>query len=216
VLDRLQFKGRRRASSLRPPLPSMLTGEDIMVDLARVEKAIVDLIEAIGDNPAREGLTGTPRRIAEMYEEIFNGMDKDPKQELVVGFEEGHREMVLVKDIPFYSMCEHHLLPFHGVAHVGYIPNADGRVVGASKLARVVEIVTHRPQLQERMTTQIAEAIVEALQPDGVAVVVRAEHLCMTMRGIKKPGSNIVTSANRGLFRHSAATRAEFLSLVGG
>lgn len=186
-----------------------------MVDLAKIEQAVVSLIEAVGDDPNREGLTGTPRRIAEMYAEIFNGMGKDPKQELVVGFEEGHREMVVIKDIPFYSMCEHHLLPFYGVAHVGYIPNANGRVVGASKLARVVEIVAHRPQLQERMTKQIAEAIVEAAQPDGVAVVIRAEHLCMTMRGIKKPGSNIVTSANRGLFRSSAATRAEFLSLVG-
>lgn len=186
-----------------------------MVDLAKIEQAVVSLIEAVGDDPNREGLTGTPRRIAEMYAEIFNGMGKDPKQELVVGFEEGHREMVVIKDIPLYSMCEHHLLPFYGVAHVGYIPNASGRVVGASKLARVVEIVAHRPQLQERMTTQIAEAIVEAVQPDGVAVVIRAEHLCMTMRGIKKPGSNIVTSANRGLFRTSAATRAEFLSLVG-
>ena len=186
-----------------------------MVDLAKIEQAVVSLIKAVGDDPNREGLIGTPRRIAEMYAEIFNGMGKDPKQELVVGFEEGHREMVVIKDIPFYSMCEHHLLPFYGVAHVGYIPNANGRVVGASKLARVVEIVAHRPQLQERMTTQIAEAIVEAVQPDGVAVVIRAEHLCMTMRGIKKPGSNIVTSANRGLFRTSAATRAEFLSLVG-
>lgn len=186
-----------------------------MVDLAKIEQAVVTLIQAVGDDPNREGLIGTPRRIAEMYAEIFNGMGKDPKQELVVGFEEGHREMVVIKDIPFYSMCEHHLLPFYGVAHVGYIPNDNGRVVGASKLARVVEIVAHRPQLQERMTTQIAEAIVEAVQPDGVAVVIRAEHLCMTMRGIKKPGSNIVTSANRGLFRKSAATRAEFLSLVG-
>lgn len=186
-----------------------------MVDLAKIEQAVVSLIKAVGDDPNREGLIGTPRRIAEMYAEIFNGMGKDPKEELVVGFEEGHREMVVIKDIPFYSMCEHHLLPFYGVAHVGYIPNANGRVVGASKLARVVEIVAHRPQLQERMTTQIAEAIVEAVQPDGVAVVISAEHLCMTMRGIKKPGSNIVTSANRGLFRTSAATRAEFLSLVG-
>lgn len=192
-----------------------IAGRDTVVDLAKIEQAVVSLIEAIGDDPNREGLTGTPRRIAEMYAEIFNGMGKDPKQELVVGFEEGHREMVVIKDIPFYSMCEHHLLPFYGVAHVGYIPNANGRVVGASKLARVVEIVAHRPQLQERMTKQIAEAIVEAAQPDGVAVVIRAEHLCMTMRGIKKPGSNIVTSANRGLFRSSAATRAEFLSLVG-
>jgi GTP cyclohydrolase I len=192
-----------------------IAGEDTVVDLAKIEQAVVSLIQAVGDDPNREGLIGTPRRIAEMYAEIFNGMGKDPKEELVVGFEEGHREMVVIKDIPFYSMCEHHLLPFYGAAHVGYIPNANGRVVGASKLARVVEIVAHRPQIQERMTTQIAEAIVEAVQPDGVAVVIRAEHLCMTMRGIKKPGSNIVTSANRGLFRTSAATRAEFLSLVG-
>ena len=187
-----------------------------MVDQARIEQAVISIIEAIGDDPQREGLVGTPQRIAEMYAELFSGINKDPEQELTIGFEEGHREMVVVKDIPFYSMCEHHLLPFHGVVHVGYIPNSSGRVVGASKLARVVEIVAQRPQLQERMTTQIAEAIVSALQPDGVAVIIQAEHLCMTMRGIKKPGSNIVTSATRGLFRRKAATRAEFLSLVQG
>ena len=187
-----------------------------MVDQAKIEQAVISIIEAIGDDPQREGLVGTPQRIAEMYAELFSGIGKDPEQELAIGFEEGHREMVVVKDIPFYSMCEHHLLPFYGVVHVGYIPNTSGRVVGVSKLARVVEIVAQRPQLQERMTTQIAEAIVEALQPDGVAVVMQAEHLCMTMRGIKKPGSNIVTSANRGLFRRKAATRAEFLSLVQG
>lgn len=187
-----------------------------MVDQARIEQAVLSIIEAIGEDPKREGLAGTPRRIAEMYAELFDGLDKDPKEELIVGFEEGHREMVIVKDIPFYSMCEHHLLPFYGVVHVGYIPNASGRVVGASKLARVVEIVAKRPQLQERMATQIAEAILEAIQPDGVAVVIQAEHLCMTMRGIKKPGSNIITSATRGLFRRKAATRAEFLSLVQG
>ncbi|MFC2017928.1 GTP cyclohydrolase I FolE [Chloroflexota bacterium] len=187
-----------------------------MVDQEKIKSAVISLMEAIGEDPGREGLEGTPRRIAEMYTEIFSGMDKDPKEELVVGFEEGHREMVVIKDIPFYSMCEHHLLPFHGVAHVGYIPNATGRVVGASKLARVVDIIARRPQLQERMTTQIAEAIAEALQPDGVAVIIQAEHLCMTMRGIKKSGSNIVTSANRGLFRRKGATRAEFMSLVQG
>lgn len=185
-----------------------------MVDQAKIERAVISIIEAIGENPKREGMVGTPQRVAEMYAELFSGIDKDPKQELVTGFGEGHREMVIVKDIPFYSLCEHHLLPFYGSAHVGYIPNVNGRVVGASKLARVVEIVAHRPQLQERMTTQIAEAIVEALQPDGVAVVIEAEHLCMIMRGIKKPGSNIVTSANRGVFRRKAATRAEFLSLI--
>ena len=185
-----------------------------MLDQAKIERAVISIIEAIGENPKREGLAGTPQRVAEMYAELFSGIDKDPKQELATGFGEGHREMVIVKDIPFYSLCEHHLLPFYGSAHVGYIPNVNGRVVGASKLARVVEIVAHRPQIQERMTTQIAEAIVEALQPDGVAVVIEAEHLCMIMRGIKKPGSNIVTSANRGVFRRKAATRAEVLSLI--
>ena len=187
-----------------------------MIDKARIEVAALSIIEAIGEDPKREGLVGTPQRIAEMYAELFSGLGEDPKEELAVGFEEGHREMVVVKDIPFYSMCEHHLLPFYGVVHIGYIPNETGRVVGASKLARVVEIAAKRPQIQERMTTQIAEAILEGIQPDGVAVVIQAEHLCMTMRGIKKPGSNIITSANRGLFRRKAATRAEFLSLVQG
>lgn len=187
-----------------------------MVDITKIEAAVLSIIEAIGDDPRREGVQGTPKRIAEMYTELFSGLDMDAKAELTVGFEVGHREMVILRDIPFYSMCEHHLLPFYGVAHVGYIPNGEGRVVGVSKLARVVEIFAKRPQLQERMTTQIADAIVEALQPDGVAVVIQAEHLCMTMRGIKKPGSNVVTSATRGLFRTRAATRAEFLSLVQG
>src|SRR4030066_1256828 len=138
----------------------------------------------------------------------------DARAELNVGFKVGYREMVILRDIPFYSMCEHHLLPFYGVAHVGYIPNKEGRVVGVSKLARVVEVFAKRLQLQERLTSQIADAIVEALQPDGVAVVVKAEHLCMTMRGIKKPGSNVITSATRGVFRSKQATRAEFLSLL--
>lgn len=185
-----------------------------MVNREKLEKAIAMVIEAIGDDPSREGLVGTPQRVADMYSELFSGLQRDPKEELSVGFEVGHREMVVAKDIPFYSMCEHHFLPFYGVAHVGYVPNAGGRVVGASKLARVVEIVARRPQIQERMTTEIAEALVEALKPDGVAVVIQAEHLCMTMRGIKKPGCNIVTSANRGIFRRKAATRAEFLSLI--
>ena len=185
-----------------------------MIDEAGIKKAVTSIIKAIGEDPRREGVVDTPKRVAEMYAEIFSGLREDPKQELTGGFEEGHREMVVIRDIPFYSMCEHHLLPFYGVVHVGYIPNVSGRVVGASKLARVVEIVARRPQIQERMTSQIAEAISEALQPDGVAVVIQAEHLCMTMRGIKKPGSNIITSATRGLFRSKAATRAEFLSLV--
>ncbi|MFC1919442.1 GTP cyclohydrolase I FolE [Chloroflexota bacterium] len=185
-----------------------------MINQIALKKAVSSIIKAIGDDPSREGLADTPRRVAEMYAELFAGMDKDPNTELTVGFEEGHREMVLLRDIPFYSMCEHHLLPFYGVAHVAYIPNENGRVVGASKVARVVEIFAKRPQLQERMTTQIADTIMHALKPDGVAVVIQAEHLCMTMRGIKKPGSNIITSANRGLFRTKAATRAEFLSLI--
>ena len=187
-----------------------------MVDQAKIKTAALSIIEAIGDDPQREGLQDTPQRIAEMYAELFSGMDTDAKTELSVGFEAGHHEMVILKDIPFYSMCEHHLLPFFGLAHVGYIPNENGRVVGVSKLARVVETFAKRPQLQERMTTQIADAIMEALEPDGVAVVVQAEHLCMTMRGIKKPGSNVVTSATRGNFRSKAATRSEFLSLVQG
>ena len=186
-----------------------------MIDTARIEKAVASIIEAIKEDPRREGLADTPRRIAEMYAEVFMGIDLDPKAELTVSFNEGHDEMVILKDIPFYSMCEHHFLPFYGVAHIGYIPSG-GRVVGASKLARVVEILAKRPQIQERLTTQIADTIIQALQPQGVAVIVRAEHMCMTMRGIKKPGSNVLTSATRGLFRKNAATRAEFLSLVQG
>jgi GTP cyclohydrolase I len=187
-----------------------------MIDQAQIKRAITMIIEAIGEDPEREGLKGTPQRVAEMCQELFSGIGKEPKEELTVEFEEGHREMVIVKDIPFYSMCEHHLLPIFGVVHVGYIPNESGRVVGISKLARVVEVIAKRPQIQERMTTQIADTIVEAIQPEGVAVVIQAEHLCMSLRGVKKPGSNIITSATRGLFRRRAATRNEFLSLVQG
>ena len=187
-----------------------------MIDKEKIIQATVSIIEAIGENPSRESLRNTPERIAEMYVELFSGLNVDPKNELTVGFEEGHHEMIILRDIPFYSMCEHHLLPFYGVAHVGYIPSEDGKVVGVSKLARVVEVCARRPQLQERMTRQIADAIFEALHPDGVAVVVRAEHLCMTMRGIKKPGTNVITSAIRGNFRSRIATRSEFLSLIAG
>jgi GTP cyclohydrolase I len=183
-----------------------------VINQVRIEDAVISIIEAIGEDPKREGLVETPRRIAQMYAEIFQGLDLDPKQELMVGFEEGHQEMVVLKDIPFYSMCEHHLLPFYGLVHIGYIPS--GRVVGVSKLARVVEILARRPQIQERFTTQIADTIVEVLSPQGVGVVVHGEHLCMIMRGVEKPGSNIVTSAMRGLFRRSVATRSEFLSLI--
>ncbi len=187
-----------------------------MFDKAKIEAAVTSIIKAIGENPEREGLVDTPKRVAEMYAELFMGLGKNPKEELTAGFEEGHREMIIVRDIPFYSMCEHHLLPFYGVAHIGYIPNADGRVVGVSKLARVVEILAKRLQLQERMTTEIADAIVDGLKPEGVAVVIQAEHLCMVMRGIEKPGSNVITSAIRGLFRRKAASRAEFFSLIQG
>lgn len=183
-----------------------------MIDKDSIREAIASIIAAIGDDPQREGLADTPRRIADMYAEIFSGTQVDPKNELRVGFEEGHHEMVIFKDISFYSMCEHHFLPFFGMVHIGYIPS--GWLVGASKMGRVVEIIAKRPQLQERFTSMIADTIVDVLEPQGVAVVVQAEHLCMTMRGIKKPGSSIVTSATRGLFRKSAPTRSEFLSLI--
>jgi GTP cyclohydrolase I len=187
-----------------------------MIDQDKIKLAMASIIEAIGEDPRREGIKHTPRRVAEMYAELFSGLDADPKAELAVDFKEGYEEMVILRDIPFYSMCEHHLLPFYGVAHVGYIPSAGGRVVGVSKLARVVEILARRPQLQERMTQQIADAIFEALRPDGVAVVIQAEHLCMIMRGVKKPGTTVITSAVKGSFRSKVATRSEFLSLIRG
>jgi len=185
-----------------------------MVNQEKIKLAMTSMIEAIGENPLREGIKDTPRRVAEMYAELFSGLDADPKAELGVDFGEGYEEMVILRDIPFYSMCEHHLLPFYGIAHVGYIPSPGGRVVGVSKLARVVEICARRPQLQERMTQQIADAIFEALQPIGVAVVIQAEHLCMVMRGIKKPGATVITSSVRGNFRSKVATRSEFMSLI--
>ncbi len=185
-----------------------------MFDEIAIKKAVASIIKAIGEDPQREGLVDTPKRVAEMYSELFMGVTVNPQEELSVGFEEGHREMVILRDIPFYSMCEHHLLPFFGVAHIGYIPNNGGRVVGASKLARVVEIMARRLQIQERMTSQIADALAEGIKPDGVGVVVQAEHLCMIMRGIKKPGSTVMTSALRGSFRSNTKTRAEFLSLL--
>jgi GTP cyclohydrolase I len=185
-------------------------------DEAEIRTAVTSIIKAIGEDYKREGLVDTPRRVSEMYAELFAGIGIDPKEELAVGYELGHREMVIVRDVPFYSMCEHHLLPFYGTVHIGYIPDVSGRVVGISKLARVVDIIARRPQIQERMTTQIADAIFDGLKPDGVAVVVQAEHLCMIMRGIKKPGSNVITSAIRGAFRRKAASRAEFFSLIQG
>lgn len=187
-----------------------------MFDKEAIKTSVESIIKAIGEDPKRDGLLNTPRRVADMYQELFAGLNQDPVEELKVGYEIGHREMVILKDIPFYSMCEHHFLPFYGVVHVGYIPNKDGRVVGISKLARVVEIIAKRPQIQERMATEIADAIVEGLNPEGVAVVIKAEHLCMVMRGIKKPGANVLTSALRGIFSRKAASRAEFMSLIQG
>ena len=184
------------------------------VDLERIQRAMRELILAVGEDPEREGLLGTPERVSRMYGELFEGLRTDPKELLSVGFEVGHDEMVILKDIPFYSICEHHFMPFHGVAAIGYIP--DGRVVGLSKLARLVDAYARRPQIQEQLTGQIADTLMEALHPDGVAVVIEAEHLCMTARGVKKPGSRMVTSATRGTFRKNDVTRAEFLSLVRG
>jgi GTP cyclohydrolase I len=185
-----------------------------MVESEKIEAAVKTIIEAIGEDLSREGLIETPRRIAEMYAELFGGLSQDPREVLQVTFEaEKHHEMVILRDIPFYSLCEHHFLPFHGVAHIGYIP--EGAIVGISKLARAVEILARRPQLQERLTTQIADAIMNVLEPQGVGVVIEAQHLCVTMRGIKKPGAIVVTSANRGIFRSRMATRQEFLTLIG-
>jgi len=183
-----------------------------MVDKPLIEEAVRMMLQAIGEDIKREGLKQTPRRVAEMYAEIFDGV-KDPKEYLLTQFaEDKHGEMVLVKDIPFYSMCEHHMMPFIGKAHVAYIPKG-GVITGLSKIARVVEGYSHRLQLQERLTTQIADAMVAALKPQGVLVVIEAEHLCMSMRGVKKPGSLTVTSAVRGIF-HTSATRNEAMSLI--
>jgi len=184
-----------------------------MVDQDRISEAMAGIIRAIGEDPKREGLLDTPSRVASMYAEIFAGLREDPVEVVRTGFEEGYDEMVVARDIAFFSMCEHHFLPFFGVVHVGYVPQ--GRIVGISKLARVTDVLARRPQLQERLTMQIADAVDEGLRPMGVGVLIEAQHLCMMMRGIKKPGSRIVTSVNRGVLRTSAATRAEFLGLVG-
>jgi GTP cyclohydrolase I len=182
------------------------------VDEDRVRNAVAEILEAIAEDPLREGVVDTPERVARMYAEIFAGMRMDPREVLATGFEEGYDEMVVARDIRFFSMCEHHLVPFFGVAHIGYVPR--GRVVGISKLARLTDILARRPQVQERLTTQIAETIVDVLQPLGVAVVVRARHLCMEMRGVRKPGSEIVTSVTRGVFRDNQPTRMEFFQVI--
>ena len=184
------------------------------MDHARAEAAVRELLYAIGEDPDREGLRETPARVARAYEEIFQGLYTDPDQVLDRTFDEQHQELILVKDIPLFSTCEHHLVPFHGMAHVGYIPNTEGRVTGLSKIARVVDLYARRPQVQERLTAQIADAIVRKLDPQGVIVVIDAEHLCMGMRGIRKPGSTTTTSAVRGMFQTSPTSRAEALSLI--
>ena len=184
-------------------------------DHARVEAAVRELLVAIGEDPSREGLRETPARFARAYEEMFRGLHQDPAEVLTTTFEAGHDEMVLVKDIEVASTCEHHLVPFYGFAHIGYIPGAEGRITGLSKLARLVDVFAKRPQVQERLTTQVADSLCRLLQPAGVIVVVEAEHLCMTMRGVRKPGAKTLTSAVRGQLRNPA-TRAEAMSLILG
>jgi GTP cyclohydrolase I len=184
------------------------------LDKRRIEKAVREILSAIGEDPDREGLKDTPQRVAKMYEEVFSGLTVHPKDLVTIFETEGHEEMVILRDIPFYSMCEHHLLPFYGKAHIAYIPTKE-RLSGLSKLARVVEAVSKRPQLQERITTQVADTLMQVLKPFGVLVIVEAEHLCMTMRGVKKPGSKMTTSAVRGVFQDREATRMEALHLIG-
>ena len=185
------------------------------VDVERIARAVREILEAVGEDPDRDGLLRTPARVAEMYAEVLSGLHEDPAAHLKVTFEANHDEMVMVKDIPIYSLCEHHLVPFHGHAHVAYIPGKDGRITGLSKLARLCDGFARRPQVQERLTTQVADALVDALDPRGVLVVMEAEHLCMGMRGVKKPGSITVTSAVRGIFKENPSTRAEAMGLIG-
>lgn len=185
------------------------------VDLARAEAAVRELLLAIGEDPDREGLLETPARVARSYAELVAGLDQDPAEVLNATFDVGHDELVLVKDIEMWSMCEHHLVPFFGVAHIGYIPAAEGNVTGLSKLARLVDVFARRPQVQERLTTQIADAMIDVLRPRGVIVVIEAEHLCMTMRGVRKGGARTITSAVRGQLRE-VATRNEAMNLIRG
>lgn len=183
------------------------------MDKKKIEKAIRDILEAIGEDPGRKDLLDTPQRVAEMYEEIFSGMKQDPQKELEVILDQKHEEIILLKNIPLYSCCEHHLLPFLGRANIAYIPKG-GRVTGLSKLARVVDILSKRPQVQERLTTQIADIIMSKLKPQGCMVVIEAEHMCLSMRGVKKPGTLTVTSAVRGIFKENEKTRSETLALI--
>ena len=183
-------------------------------DRAKIEQGVRLILEGIGDDPERPGIQDTPRRVASMYEEVFGGIGKDPKDVVTVIRGAGHDEMIMVRDIPLFASCEHHLIPFVGKAHVAYVPNRDGRITGLSKIARLVDLLSRRPQVQERLTTEIAETLEQALEPRGVFVLIEAEHLCMTMRGVKKPGSITATSAVRGVFRSDARTRGEALELV--
>jgi GTP cyclohydrolase IA len=189
---------------------------DTPMDLERIERAVREILTAIGEDPDRDGLLDTPARVARMYAEVCEGLHEDPADHLTVTFEAGHDEMVMVRDIPIHSLCEHHLVPFSGKAHVAYIPGVDGRITGLSKIARLVQGYSRRPQVQERLTVQVADAMERTLDPRGVMVVVEAEHLCMSMRGVQKSGSTTVTSAVRGLFRRSIATREEAMRFVTG
>ncbi|MCS4536111.1 GTP cyclohydrolase I FolE [Corynebacterium sp. HS2168-gen11] len=194
-----------------------MSTESPRIDRQAAEKAVYDLLVALGENPEREGLKETPARVVRAYEEIFAGLyTADPAEVLAKTFSEDHRELVLVKDIPIYSTCEHHLVPFYGKAHIGYIPGESGKVTGLSKLARLVDMFAKRPQVQERLTSQVADALVERLEAHSVIVVIECEHLCMSMRGVRKPGSKTTTSAVRGGFKRDAASRAEALSLIRG
>ncbi|HEY6533097.1 MAG TPA: GTP cyclohydrolase I FolE [Acidimicrobiales bacterium] len=204
------FEGRpERALAPREERPALPP-----VDLPRIAAAVREILSAIGEDPERDGLLDTPMRVARMYEEVFSGLREDPDTHLQVMFEANHDEMVMVRDIPLVSMCEHHLVPFMGKAHVAYIPGEDGRVTGLSKLARLVDAYAKRPQVQERLTAQIADEIERTLQPRGVLVVIEAEHLCMSMRGVRKPGASTVTSSVRGQFRDSTATRFEAMRFI--
>ena len=202
----------RRNGNTAATVAARLVRSEPVSNTARVERAVTELLEALGEDPSREGLRDTPGRVARMYSELFAGLDMDPAKHLKRVFQENYDEVVLLRDIDFYSLCEHHLLPFHGRAHVAYLPS--GRVVGLSKLARTVEAFARRPQVQERMTCQIADALMEHLEPKGAAVVIEAAHLCMKMRGIQKPNGVMVTSALRGVFKESASARAEVLALI--
>lgn len=198
--------------AIDPDLGSAALAEE--VDLARIEKAVREILIAIGEDADREGLADTPARVARMYAETCSGLHEDPDRHLKVTFDVNHDEMIMVRDISLYSICEHHLVPFHGRAHVAYIPNTDGRVTGLSKIARLVDGYAHRPQVQERLTAQIADAIEKTLDPRGVLVVIEAEHMCMTMRGVRKAGASTVTSAVRGVFRDDSAARSEAMRLI--